>query len=777
MTTQTASSLWAGLDDDQARAVGAIHGPVLVVAGPGSGKTRVLTRRLAALVESGVWASRLLAVTFTNKAAGEMRTRLADVIGEEEAKYAQVSTFHSLCAKLLRMYHAESGLPRNFTIVDDDEAGKLIARAVIAAGLATDATPRADLTLLVKQLKGRVSAAKNAGLGVHELAASNSPDERETALVMAEYAQLLHRNGGVDFDDLLLRVRDLLRHPETAGRIAARWTHVSVDEFQDTNMVQYEIVSRLVAGHRNVCVVGDADQSIYGFRGAQASVLERFVSDFPEATRVVLNSNYRSTSNICAVSRSVIAANEAIARSEQLAANGAGDKATLTGFATDRDEARAVVDAIVRGGPDWSQHAVLVRTNALTRSLEQELTTRHLPYEVVGATRFYERAEVRDAMAWMRLVANGQDRSAFDRAVSSPRRGLGPAALKPVIEHADDAGLPIVDALAAVVAQGGGRGAAALAGFFEAYTAVRDASLSRGPAAGLRQVFSTAGLRQAVADRDAKEHTSRVDNLDQMLTHAEEFADHPEGPEGATAAFLEAVQLLESADEPEVHDDGPSVLSGRVQLLTIHAAKGREFNHVYLVGVEEDVLPHQRAVSSGSEDEIAEERRLMFVATSRARRTLSLSWCLSRMKFGQVTPSMPSRFLDEIPRHLLNVTDPPSPTSWGGDGYDRPRQRAGGFGQRTGGYGQGAYATTASVPAHPARASAPGGRSTAKRPARPSILESCAVNDRVVHAMFGAGVILEVDPVADSVKVRFDEGGAVKTLAGSLAPLVPEADA
>jgi DNA helicase-2/ATP-dependent DNA helicase PcrA len=778
MNTQELNHVWdlalADLDPSQHEAVTALDGPVLVVAGPGSGKTRVLTRRLAALVGSGVRPSSLLAVTFTNKAAAEMRDRLADLIGPDEAKYAQVSTFHSLCARLLRQYHDYVGLPRQFTILDSEDSSRVVRDVAKRAGH-LEALDTKDANAFVKQISSGISNAKNFGRTPQELMSSPEADNRRVGELMAAYNEQLQAQGSVDFDDLLTFVHWLLMNvPEVADTLRARWSHVSVDEFQDTNAVQYAIIAQLVATTRNLCVVGDADQSIYAFRGAQPSVVQTFTTDFSEATVVILKHNYRSTAAICEVSKAVISANASPHRSPQSPVRDTGSKVALTGYVDDREEARSVVDMIRSRGARPLEHAVLVRTNALTRSIELELTAAHLDYEVVGATRFYDRAEVKDTMAWLRLAFNDRDAAAFTRAVAVPKRGIGQVSIDKLKAAAIEEGISITDA-AHRAAKGSSAAAAKLAEFLKALEAVRDAAAWRGPVAALRVILTDVGVRAVVRERDKKERTSREENLDQLLTHAAEHDIHPDGPVAAMEAYLESVSLLESTDGDET-DDLPTE---RVQILTIHAAKGKEFKHVYVIGLEDEVLPHARALDSGQEDELEEERRLLFVATSRAQRTLNLSWCSQRMRFGKVMSSLPSRFLDEIPRSLLTVEDPKPQTVWNNN-------RGNGFGSAGSSYGSsGSYGSASSRPAPRSFGSGEGPRNSAgavtfgtKKAKAPvsTALDGVTVGERVTHTMFGPGIVSRVAGTGSNMtlEVKFDDG-AVKTLLASRSPMSREA--
>lgn len=762
------------LDPYQRDAVTTLNGPLLVVAGPGSGKTRVLTHRLAGLVDAGVWPSKLLAVTFTNKAAKEMKERLAGLIGQDEADRAWVVTFHSMCARILRIHHEAAGLPRGFNILDADDAAKVAARVLAGSGEAAALEP-AELRQEAKKLHQAISRAKNDNRTTDALQASSNPKDRRLGHMLAEYNKILRRMGVVDFDDLMLLTLHMLqRNPEVAATLRQRWSHVSVDEFQDTNAVQLELVRHLVSDHHNICVVGDADQSIYAFRGAQPAVVDTFTATYPAAKVVILERNYRSTATICGISSAIISHNSATFRATQEPHQPHGEKAKVTGHGSDLAEAKAVVASIERRGGPLKEHAVLVRTNALTRTLEQELTAWGIDYDVVGTVRFVERAEIRDAVSWMVMATNPNNLHAFERSIASPKRGIGPKGVDKIREHALSAGLSALEASAQIASASKGKAAAALTDYVNTVHNIRNAAQNEGPAAALRVALAESGLVEMVKEKDRKEGTHRQENLDELLSMAHSFEGTTASAAQSTEEFLELLALASSEDEG---DEGPS---DKVQILTMHSAKGKEFDHVYVIGCEQETLPHIRALNGGPE-EIAEERRLFFVATSRARKTLSLSWTAQRMKFGKVEAAVPSEFLADLPSELVDVVDPVLQTnSWNSQGMGN---RTGTWGSSHstgrksswGGRQQSSPRPSRQVPTGPVGTPPSTFKASSKAPAaRPSHGIDPALVDvgtRVVHDKFGPGVI--VSTKGKTAVVRFAASGD-KNLMLTAAPLTLE---
>lgn len=745
------AELVEGLNPRQRDAVEAGDGPLLVVAGPGSGKTRVLTHRIALLLRRGMRPWEVLAVTFTNKAAAEMRERLEGLVGHGAVESMWVSTFHSACVRLLRREHQGAGLTRNFTIVDADDAERLVRRILKDLSFVADDK---EARSLAPQLRDLISSAKNN---------LETPDAMElrtrthgAAAVMVEYDRRLAAMGGLDFDDLLVRALWLLRdNAEVRERYQQRFRHVLVDEFQDTNKVQYALTRLLSGGADSLTVVGDLDQCIYSWRGARRETLEEFSGDHPDAKVIVLDQNYRSSKAILEVCQAVIDPNPGKHRANLWTKNDEGAPVDARECDDDRDEARWVVDRIMRMHRPWSDHAILVRTNAQTRVLEEALTSDRVPYRLIGTTKFYERQEIRDALAWCKLVVNPADTTAFERASGAPRRGLGDKSVAGVLTHAHTDGVDVVAALRDLSQTGSGRATSAIRGFVDAYDAVSSAAAG-GPIDAVRAVLEDAGLRgfyAAQPDSDA-----RVENLDELVNAAAEFVSPDrrtaDGERVAamvgfdqTVAFLEHVALVSAADE--AGDD-------QVQVLTVHAAKGREFPVVHVVGLEEKIFPHARSLDD--EADLEEERRLLFVACSRAMERLALSWARTRYLYGQPTDLPPSRFLADLPDSVQRDSAPrrrrsPEP-GWGN------RSGAGRWGHVTRPQGAAARRPPRQAPATPAPKpfSAPGGRLS------PS---EVAPGVRVRHSVFGDGVVTSLS--GKDATVQFP--GGFKTLSLDFAPL------
>ena len=737
------TGLTEGLNPAQREAVSCLDGALLVVAGPGSGKTRVLTHRIAALVATGrATVDEVLAVTFTNRAAGEMRERVVELVGPD-ARRMWVMTFHAACVRILRRDGERLGLRPTFSIVDAGDARALVARVMEA--LDPGAPVDRDR---VREAHHRISLTKNADQGPEALALNT--EHGWVAPIMEAYDRRLAELGGLDFDDLLLATARLLReHPDVRNAWRTRFRHVLVDEFQDTNAVQYRILRLLADEADSLCVVGDPDQAIYSWRGATPEVMTAFREDEPGCRVVVLNQNYRSTPAILAAVQSIIDVNPSPRRAHLTTDNPDGPPVRVIRAPSSREEARVVLHEIVgrrRPGDPPGQFAVLVRTNAQTRAVEEECTRLAVPYRLLGALRFYDRAEVKDALAYLRAALDPLDRLALARALGAPKRGVGPKAVEAIVSAPDPRA-----ALAAIAARDPGApftatrpAAAALTEFADALTAVaRDARIS--PADALRTALERSGLRAALAARP--ELAERVENLDELVRSAHDFAQAYAERAAAgdldlpvSAAFVENVTLLSAADD-EVGDVD-------VVILSAHASKGKEFDHVYVTGVEEGLFPHQRALGASG---IQEERRLLFVAASRARRTLTFTHCTERWSYGVTRPALRSRFLSDLPEDVEEIDSarilPPRPTSPFRSGEPaRPRPRP---------------TRLYEPPAPPRPVPAPLGPRL-----RP---EDLAVGDVVEHRAFGRGVVRALGAHDRTAVVAFARGE--KTLNLDFAPL------
>jgi DNA helicase-2/ATP-dependent DNA helicase PcrA len=634
----------AGLNPAQREAVLAGDGPLLVLAGAGSGKTRVIAHRIAYLVARGVDPRRILAVTFTNKAAGEMAARVGALCRNRAARPPLVATFHAACVRILRAEIHHLGYPRGFVIYDEDDRLALIRELLRAEGVD-------ERQLTAQVVIARVSRAKNQLQGPDSLeAAARSLRDEQVARLFARYEARLRAAGALDFDDLLgLSVRLWERHPEVLRYYRGLWQHVLVDEYQDTNLAQYRLLRLLADQHRNLCVVGDPDQSIYRFRGAELRNILDFERDFPDARVVRLEQNYRSTQAILELAGAVIAHNRARKDTTLWTENARGVPARLFRAWDEGEEAAWVARTageLTGEGRALDGIAVFYRTNAQSRVLEDAFRHLGLPYHLVGSVRFYERKEIKDALAHLRLAVNPDDDLAFLRAVASPPRGVGKATLGRLAEQAAAAGGGLLAAgRAPAPAAVGSRAARTLREF----AALRDqvaALVATGQPLGERvaRVLDLTGLREGLRREATAEAAGRLENLDELCVAAEEF-ERREGV-GELAAFLDSVALLADVDE---------LAEGRggVTLMTLHAAKGLEFPVVFLTGLEEGVFPHARALQDP--EGLEEERRLAYVGLTRAKERLFLSCAAQRHRGGYGGAQEPSRFLREMPPDALVV--------------------------------------------------------------------------------------------------------------------------
>jgi ATP-dependent DNA helicase UvrD/PcrA len=633
------------LNPEQRQAVETKEGPVLILAGAGTGKTRAITYRIANLIAGGVPAEAILAVTFTNKAAEEMRNRVTDLLLRAGVPPAQpwISTFHSLCARLLRREAAAAGLPRDFAIYDDDD--QLAAVKLAMAKLQIDAD-----SLPPRNVLSRISYAKNQGQSPeHVRAAAFDQEGRKTADIFTAYEKLLFESKALDFDDLLLRSARLLRESvATREKWQSRFQYIHVDEYQDTNRVQYELLRLLTGPKQNVCVVGDEDQSIYRWRGADVSILLSFSRDFPNARVVKLERNYRSTQNILDAAGAVVANNPERLGKSLSAEKGGGTNLKYFEARDSQSEAEFVAGELPRIQDDDPQQscAVEYRTGAQSRSFEEALGRKGIRYRVVGGFSFYKRAEVRDALAYARLAMHPEDDVALLRVINLPPRGIGKITMDAIREMARVDGSSLWASMEKFVnGASAGRAVTPLRAFQELIRKLQDALSTKEPADFLRTVLEETGYMDMLKDRNTPEDVARMENLEE-LTRA--VAESMEAGETFTD-FLDAAALVSDADQ---YDGKPGVT-----LITLHSTKGLEFDHVFLTGMEEGICPHSRSLKE-DEKAIEEERRLVYVGMTRARQSLTLTRAVYRRIFGneqQLKASLPSRFLAEIPGELVDT--------------------------------------------------------------------------------------------------------------------------
>jgi DNA helicase II / ATP-dependent DNA helicase PcrA len=632
------------LNREQRQAVETQEGPVLILAGAGTGKTRAITYRMANLIAKGVPAESILAVTFTNKAAEEMRNRVTDLLLRAGVPPGQpwVSTFHSLCARVLRREAAAAGLPRDFTIYDDDDQVAAVKLAMAKLRIdADDLTPRNVLS--------RISYAKNHGQTPEQVRAEAfSHEGRETADIYSAYEKVLQDSNALDFDDLLLRSRRLLREsPGAREKWQARFQYLHVDEYQDTNRVQYDLMRLLTGPGQNICVVGDEDQSIYAWRGADVSILLSFSRDFPKARVVKLEHNYRSTQNILDAAGAVVANNPDRLGKSLKAEKSAGVNLKFFEGRDPQAEAEYVAGELERILKEDSDQtcAVEYRTNAQSRAFEEVFRRQGLRYKLVGGFSFYHRAEVKDALAYVRLAMHPEDDISLLRVLNVPPRGIGKTTVDALREIARNDGTPLWSAVEKTVSGGAtARAVAPLRAFLELVRKLAEALSTKEPAEFLHVVLEESGYMDMLKDRNTPEDVARKENLEELTRAVAESMESGE----TFGGFLDAASLVSDADQ---YDGKPGVT-----LITLHSTKGLEFDHVFLTGMEEGICPHSRSIN---EDKgIEEERRLVYVGMTRARKSLTLTRAVYRRVFGneqQLRASQPSRFLSEIPGELVET--------------------------------------------------------------------------------------------------------------------------
>jgi DNA helicase-2/ATP-dependent DNA helicase PcrA len=623
------------LNEPQRRAVTHGDGPLLVLAGPGSGKTRVITRRAAYLAQRGVPPRNILAITFTNKAAGEMKSRI-EALGVERGMW--VYTFHALGARLLREFGPLGRVQPGFTIYDEADQLRCVREALAWCGIQEHA-------LRPETAAARISAAKNRLQRPKEFAArAEDSENRMIARVYVVYEQLLEQRNAVDFDDLLMRVALVLRdHPDIAERLNVRFRHLLIDEYQDTNHAQYLIARLLSRHHRNICVTGDPDQSIYAWRGADIGNILDFERDYPDATVVRLEQNYRSTGHILRVAEGLIGHNRRRRAKRLWTDNPEGEPVRVWELEDDESEAKRIADAIAamrRAGRKPGEIALFYRINALSRGLEEALRDRGIPYRIARGVEFYNRREVRDALAYLRVLVNPADRVALERIINTPPRGIGKTSLERLGRAADESGQPLIEVLNRAHEIPGLRAAAKVAEFVALLDDLRPLA-ARPASEAVSEVLRLSGLEDALREEREVGGEDRLANVQELVTAAKRYEAMAE--DRSLTGFLEHVSLV--SDQDAVDDS-----SGAVKLMTLHTAKGLEFPVVYLVGLEQGLLPHQRSLEAG---DVEEERRLCFVGITRAREELYLSRVRVRTLRGMPTPQSASKFLHELPRDAV----------------------------------------------------------------------------------------------------------------------------
>ena len=771
------------LNPMQRRAAETLEGPVLILAGAGSGKTRTLTYRVANLLEHGVKAWHILALTFTNKAAREMRERIERLAGADAGE-AWIGTFHSICCRILRRDIEKLGYERSFTIYDDDDQQRVI-KAVLKE-LDID-----EKFLPPKAVSADISDAKNRLLSPDEWLQKRGGDYRsqKTHDVMTRYEQRLRAANALDFDDLLVKTLQLfVEHPPVLEYYQGRFQYVHVDEYQDTNYAQYQLVRLITRESRNLCVVGDDDQSIYGWRGADIRNILDFEKDFPDATVIKLEQNYRSTANILDAANQIIAHNEGRKEKELWTEDGEGEKITLYAAADERDEAAWICQRIrqlQRGGTPYGSIAILYRMHALSRVLEETLMRAGIPYHVYGGTRFYDRREVRDVLAYLRLIQNPADDISLSRIINVPKRAIGDSTVEQLTQYARQNDMSLYAAVAAPPDTLASRARKSVNDFSSLIVSLLLAKETLPLSEFVQKVIDDSGLIAQYQKEENEENQARIENIREFMGAVTEFEQKSE--DKSLFAFLENVALVTELDN---QDSAPSF----VTMMTLHSAKGLEYDAVFMSGMEEGIFPSARAMQE--DNRVEEERRLCYVGVTRARKLLHLSYARRRMLFNQMQFNAPSCFLQEIPKRLIREEQSSAAQS-ASYGYGAPAARGAGWGsyggsgmRRQGGYQdnesrpQYGYGDTvpqrrAPAPKAPARPAQqpwniPGvQRGFVASPARSVQVQLFKVGDKVQHPKFGKGVIREVTGSGDAARLHivFPVFGE-KVLAQSIAPIV-----
>ncbi len=783
------------LNERQLEAVEHTEGPLLILAGAGSGKTRVLTYRIAYLIDKGVYPWEILAITFTNKAAGEMRERVDDMLSGRGANVF-VSTFHSMCVRFLRKNIERLGYGRDFSIYDTDDQ-RTLAKQVIK-----------DLNLDPKIFRERgvlsvISSAKNDMVDC-EMFAERAVDfyERNVAKIYSLYQERLRANNALDFDDiLLLTVKLFKENPDVLMGYQERFRYIMVDEYQDTNTVQFELVRLLSARHRNLCVVGDDDQSIYKFRGANIENILSFEKAFPGAKVIKLEQNYRSTKNILAAANEVIKNNKGRKEKRLWTENEAGEEPSFKEYPTAGAEADGVVSEAASCGLALKDQAVLYRTNAQSRLIEERCIARNVPYRMVGGVNFYQRREIKDVLSYLKVTANGVDDLAVERIINVPKRGIGATTVSRVKDYARVNSMCLYDALKkAREIPGIGAAAKKISGFVDIIEGFREKS--EDPSTGIKELIEAVkndtGYAEELKKEGEIEAETRLENIDELINKAVSFEEDSGNEDRSLAGFLEEVSLVADIDNTDFGDD-------RLTLMTLHSAKGLEFDKVYLVGMEEGLFPSASAINSDDpETEVEEERRLCYVGITRARKILRMSSAAERMINGEMRYEKPSRFVEELPDDTVRKElRAKRPARWEDfdDDYESaiPRSRsfksdpqsfAGKYGFGTSAYGSAGGAGSDILHFRGDEGGVPGknvmvGRfgsldRSEKRPAskrlsfgkefsvsKPQSLEY-KEGDRVSHIKFGEGTVKKIidGPKDYEVTVDFDSYGEKRMFAG-----------
>lgn len=742
-------SIYDTLNGPQKEAVLHTDGPLLILAGAGSGKTRVLTHRIAYLIdERGVNPWNILAITFTNKAAEEMRQRVDSLVAFG-AESIWVSTFHSMCVRILRRFIERLGYENRFTIYDTDDQKTLMKEVCRKVDIDTKVFKE-------RSLLSAISSAKNEMIlpDEFELNAGGDFGQQKIAKVYREYEAQLKSNNALDFDDLLVKTVQLLEtQPDVLEYYQERFRYIMVDEYQDTNTVQFRLVSLLAGKYKNLCVVGDDDQSIYKFRGANIRNILDFEHEFPDAHVIKLEQNYRSTGNILDAANGVISNNKGRKEKTLWTDNGEGEKVHLRQFDTAYDEAEFIAEDIRRGvreGASYNDNAVLYRTNAQSRLFEEKFIAMNIPYKIVGGINFYARREIKDLLAYLKTVDNGQDDLAVRRIINVPKRGIGLTTINRIQESAAERGIGFYEALLAPeLIPGVGRSASKLDSFAALIEYFKGRADQESISDLLREILEKTGYIESLESEDKVEAEARIENIDELLNKAaayeEDCQDRDEEP--TLSGFLEEVALVADIDSLDEDQD-------YVVLMTLHSAKGLEFPHVYLAGMEDGLFPSYMTITSDDNEDLEEERRLCYVGITRAERELTLTCARRRMVRGETQYNKLSRFVKEIPMNLIDTGNKKIE-----EGTEVPVQNT--YSHAKQAFRAQPFAAVSGK--QPFSALQKGSQLMAEKEGKLSY----GVGDRVRHVKFGEGTVLEIKEGGRDyeVTVEFDSAGVRKMFA------------
>lgn len=764
-----------GLNEPQREAVTHINGPLMIVAGAGSGKTKVLTTRIAHLMNQGVDAFNILALTFTNKAAAEMKERIERILGNAEARNLYIGTFHSVFARILRAEAHRIGYPNSFTIYDTDDSRSVIKTVVN------------ELNLDDKQYKpnivgNRISSAKNALVGPAEYATDyyiQQEDMRANrpaiAQVYAAYANRCFKNGAMDFDDLLLKMYELLKNfPEVLHKYQHKFRYILIDEYQDTNPVQYQITKLLAAVHENICVVGDDAQSIYSFRGATIENILQFQKDYDDVKVVKLEQNYRSSQNIIHVANEVIKNNKGQIPKHLWTENKQGDKIVLVRTMTDNDEGRFVADCIQEQKLRYhfynKDFAILYRTNAQSRSFEESLRRMGIAYRIYGGVSFYQRKEVKDFLAYLRVIANTRDEEALKRIINYPVRGIGKTTIEKCVIAANEQNISMYEVVSRAAEFGFKAGTLEALQNFHTMIRYFQSMLTNTNAYDVAvQVGKHTNLVKELFNDKTTEGLARYENIQELLNSIKEWTESPSNEDGelgdkSLGSYLQQITLLTDADDDKGEQDA-------VKMMTIHAAKGLEFECVFVGGVEETLFPS--GMSINTREELEEERRLFYVAVTRAKQKLWLTYANARYRFGQLVQNDPSRFIEEMPEQYIDKT-----YAGGGARNNAGSDMGSAFERMQRGFGFGGGSTTAAERKY----GPPPGRKPAYLPVQPEAPKVVAhipsadfvasdtsqlqAGQKVEHQKFGFGTVSSVEGSAHNpvATIQFEKNGEKKIM-------------